>query len=133
MTTLSERASASIKPMPAKEQAEHRGTNRIVSDEEYGDVLRWLATNAAEIGKARQQMIYKERLRQRTEAILFLAATGSGEARKAQARASDKWLEAAEEEAAAAGEYERLRALREAAQAKHEAWRSEQASNRRGA
>lgn len=130
--SISQRA-LGIKDMPEAEQAHHAGDNRIVTDDAYGDVLRWLATSAAEIGEARRQMILKERLRQSTEAILTLQSDQkSVEMKKADARASEKWMQAAEEEALAAGNFEQMKALREAALAKHEAWRSETASRRGG-
>ena len=130
MPSISER-DVGVRDISDREQAELAGANRIVTDDEYGNVLRWLASNASEIGEARRQMVLKERLRQRTEAILTLQSQQkSVEMKKADARGSQKWLEASEEEAMAAGMFEQMKALREAAMAKHEAWRSESASRR---
>lgn len=47
-----------------------------------------------------------------------------------EAYASDRYLKALEEDAAAAGEYETMKALREAAALKIEAWRTEAANFR---
>lgn len=120
MPSNSERAAAQREP-----------ANRLVTDDEVGDALRWLASNAAEIGHARAQMLRSERLVQHTEALLMrMSEEKSADARKAEARASKRWLDATEDEALAAGEYEKMRALREAASFRIEAWRSEQASLR---
>lgn len=130
MASISERA-IGVREMPEREKAEHRGRNRLVTDDEVGDALRWLASNAAEIGEARARMIRSERLVQHTEALMMrMSDEKSADARKADARASQRWLDATEEEALAAGDFERIKALREAAAFRIEAWRSEQASLR---
>jgi DNA replicative helicase MCM subunit Mcm2 (Cdc46/Mcm family) len=117
--TISERATAG--------QMRHR----IVTDDDVDKALSFLRDSAIQIGQARQAMIMAQRLVERTEALLTLASEQTSDAkRKADARASEKWQEATTEEAIAAGEYEKLRALREAANAKIEAWRSEQANYR---
>lgn len=106
-------------------------TRRIVTDEEMERALHFLAQNAIEIGECRRRMIETEALVKRTEAIAFLASEQkSAEAKKADARASDKWLEASTEAAIAAGEFQKQLALREAAAARIEAWRSESANYR---
>lgn len=67
------------------------------------------------------------------EAIMLLKETdGAIEIRKARVKASAKWLEAAQEAAKAAGEFEKLTAAREAAASRIEAWRSEMATLRVG-
>lgn len=106
-------------------------TRRIVSDEDMEKALDFLRDSAADVGAAREQLANKETLVKRTEALLFLASDEkSVEAKKASVRASTRWLEASTEHAEAAGEWEKLRALREAAAAKIEAWRSESANYR---
>lgn len=106
-------------------------SRRIVSDEDMERALHFLAQNAAEIGHARQRMLESDALLKRTEAIAFLGSKQtSAEAKKADARASDKWLEASTEAATAAGEFQKQLALREAAAARIEAWRSESANYR---
>ena len=128
--SISQRA-IGVKDMPEREKAEHQGRNRLVTDDEVGDALRWLATNAKEIGEARAQMVRSAHLVKHTEALLFLASEEKTvDAKKADVKASKRWLEAAEEEAVAAGEFEKMRALREAAALRVEAWRTESASMR---
>lgn len=119
MSTVSERASVnSFRP-------------RIVTDEEVERALTWLRDNAVEIGAAKAQVRRKEALVQSTEAILTaMSDAKSADARKMEARANPKWMEAIEEECAAIAEFEKLRALREAAALKIDAWRSEQANYR---
>lgn len=130
MTTISQRA-IGVRDMPDNEQAEHRGRNRLVTDDEVGDALRWLATNAREIGEARARLVKAGHMIKHVEALLFLASVEKTvDAKKASVRASEKWLEAINEEAEAAGHFEQLKALREAAAARIEAWRTESASLR---
>lgn len=131
MTSISQRATG-VRDMPVKEIAEHQGRHRLVSDDEVGDALRWLATNAREIGEARAKMIKRERFLQHTEALLTKMSDASSDAKKrVEARADERWLEAANAEADAAGAFETMKALREAAAARIEAWRTESASLRR--
>jgi rhamnose utilization protein RhaD (predicted bifunctional aldolase and dehydrogenase) len=105
--------------------------HRIVSEIELEKALDWLRDNAAEMGGAKARLIKAQRMVDHVEAILFLKSDQTSDMkRKADARASAKYKEAIDEEAIAAGEYEKLRALREAAALKIEAWRSEQANYR---
>jgi len=104
---------------------------RIVTDEELDKALSWLRDNARDMGDAKSRLVRAERMLQHTEALLLRASgASSAEARKADARTDQRWKDAAEEEAIAAGEFEKMRALREAAALKIEAWRSEQANYR---
>lgn len=130
MATNSQRA-LGVKDMPEKEQRQHQGANRLVTDDQVGDALRWLATNAAEIGEARARLVKAGHMIKHVEALQYLrSAEKTVDAKKADVRASEKWLEAINEEAEAAGEFEKMKALREAAAAKIEAWRTQEASNR---
>ena len=128
--SISQRALAASE-MPEREKDEHRGRNRLVTDDDVGNALRWLAENAADLGHARARLIKSGHMIKHVEALLFLA---SGEktvdAKKAAVRASRKWLDAIDEEAAAAGDFEKMKALREAASARIECWRSESATLR---
>lgn len=104
---------------------------RIVTDEELSKALDWLRDNAKDMGDAKARLIKAERNLSHTEALLIRLSTASNaEGRKAEARTDQRWLDAATEEALAAGEFEKMRALREAAALKIEAWRSEQANFR---
>jgi hypothetical protein len=104
---------------------------RIVSDEEIHDALEYLRSSAVVIGDARQRLIKAGHLVKHVEALLFLASPEkTAEGKKAYAKCDKRWLAAVNEEAEAAGEFEKLKAWREAAAAKIEAWRSEQATLR---
>lgn len=104
---------------------------RIVTDEDVDRALAFLRDSAIEVGHVRATLIKAEHMVKHIEALMMLASDKkSVEARKADAKTTTKWLEAVEAEAAAAGEWEKMRALREAATAKIEAWRSESANYR---
>lgn len=130
MATNSQRA-IGVRDMPEHEKRQHQGANRLVTDDQVGDALRWLAANAREVGQARARLVRAGHMIKHVEALLFLASTEKTvDAKKAAVRASEKWLEAINEEADAAGEFETMKALCEAAAAKIEAWRSETATLR---
>lgn len=103
----------------------------IVEDAEVERALNWLRDSAGEIGEAKRRAVLAERMTQHIEALMAKASEAkSADARKVDARASDRWLAAAQEEAEAAGAMAKLYSLREAASAKIESWRSEQANLR---
>jgi len=101
------------------------------SDPEIEKALDWLRDHARDMGEAKRRTISAGHLVKHVEALMFkMSGEKSAEARKSDARASERYLEAITEDAVAAGEYERLKALREAAALKIEAWRSESANYR---
>ena len=103
-----------------------------ISEESLEKALDWLRDHASVIGKAKERTVMAEHMLRHTEALEFkMSEAKSVDARKADARTSKRYVEAIREDAVAAGEYERLKALREAAALKIEAWRSEQANLRR--
>lgn len=103
----------------------------IVSDAQLNDALDWLVRNAGEMGRAKSRLIKAERMLSHVEALLIKASNASSDQKKkAEARADQRYLAAINEEADAAGEFEKMRTLREAAALKIEAWRSEQANFR---
>lgn len=105
--------------------------HRVVTEVELAKALDWLRDSAADMGDAKARLVRAEHMVKHTEALLMRASEAkSAEMRKADARCDQRWLEATAEEAVAAGEYEKLKALREAAALKIEAWRSEQANYR---
>lgn len=119
--------------MPTKEQDHHREVqeSRLVSGDEIQRALVFLRDSAKDLGEARARVIRSVRMLQHTEALLFLASEQkSAEARKADARTDKRWLDAAHEEAIAAGEYEKLKSLREAAAMRIECWRTESSNLR---
>ena len=109
---------------------EHFG--KIVAELEVAKALDFLRDSADAIGKARARLIRSGHMVKHVEALLTLASEQrSVEAKKCDAKTDNRWLEAVNEEADAAGEFEKLRALREAADAKIRAWQTE-SSNFRG-
>jgi hypothetical protein len=113
------------------QEQEHEPRGPIVHERDIHKAVDFLARSARDIGDARRRLIRAEHMVKHTEALEFQMAEGSSaEARKNAARASDAYLDAINEEALAAGEFEKLKALREAAAMKIECWRSEQATLR---
>jgi rhamnose utilization protein RhaD (predicted bifunctional aldolase and dehydrogenase) len=106
-------------------------SQRMISDSEVEKALDWLRDNSQAMGDAKARTIKAGHMLKHVEALMFKASDAkSVEAKKADARTSDRFLEAITEDALAAGEYEKLKSLREAAALKIEAWRTEQASFR---
>jgi hypothetical protein len=104
---------------------------RIVSDEELEKALSWLRDNAKEIGDAKAELVRASHMVKVTKALsMRLHNEKPISHQEREALASEEYRTALERDAVAAGEYEKLRALREAAALKIEAWRSEQANYR---
>lgn len=104
---------------------------RIVTEIELEKALDFLRDEAKAIGDAKSRLIRAEHMVKHVEALMFVASdASSAEKKKAEARTSQRYLDAIEEEAIAAGEYEKMRALREAAALKVQAWQSESANYR---
>lgn len=117
--------------MAAAEQQNPSLRNRIVTDEDVDRALAFLRDSAIQIGAAREDMMNAASFVKHVEALLYLGSEEKTiDAKKADVKTQDRWLEASATEAKAAGEFEKLKALREAASAKIEAWRSEQATLR---
>lgn len=105
--------------------------HRVADEREVARALDWLRDSAQEIGLAKARLVKAGHMVKHVEALMMRASDAkSAEMRKADARCSDRWIAAIEEEAEAAGEYEKLKALREAAAAKIDSWRTEQATYR---
>jgi hypothetical protein len=105
--------------------------HRIVRDDDMERALDYLRDSAAEIGAAKARMVKAGHWLKHVEALeMKMSSERSAEARKADARCSERYLEAIAEDAEASGAYETLKSLREAAALKIEAWRSEQANYR---
>jgi len=103
----------------------------FVSDEEASKALDWLTGNARALGEAKRQAVITESMRKRVRAIEMAKSDAKTVAdREREAEASNAYLMAIEDEAKAAGHYEYLRALKDAATAKIECWRSINASAR---
>ena len=120
----------SARAIAATSQPDNR-QSRIVTDEDVGKALDWLRDSARDLGNAKERLVLATGMIRHVEALEFkLSDAKSAEARKADARTSDRYIEAVTEEAKAAGAYEMMRALREAAAAKIEAWRTESSNYR---
>lgn len=97
----------------------------IISDASVDAALHWLIQHATAIGKAKERADLADKMVGHIEALMFKASDAKGsDARKADARSSDRYKEAIIEAAVAAGELAKLYSLRDAAQAKIEAWRT---------
>lgn len=106
-------------------------SERLVTDNELERALDWLRDNAKEIGEAKRQAIITERMVRHIRALEMKKYSELPvSAQEREALASDRYKQACYDEAVAAGKFEEMRALREAAQLKIEAWRSEQANYR---
>lgn len=104
---------------------------RFVSDADVEKALDFLRDSAAQLGEAKRRAILTERMVRHIRALeMKMHSTLPVSAQEREAFASERFVTAATEEAVAAGEYEKLRALREAAAAKIEAWRSISANYR---
>ena len=122
--SISSRAQATIEEIPER-------PNRIVTEADCERALSWLRDNAQELGEAKRNLVLADKMVGHIEALMSRASEEkSDEKRKADARASSRYLQAINDSAYAAGEYEKLKALREAAALKIETWRSEQANYR---
>jgi hypothetical protein len=99
--------------------------DKFITEAEVEKALDWLRDSAAEIGQAKARAVKAEHMLKHVEALMFKCSDEkSAEARKADARTTDEYVAALNEDAFAAGEMAKLYALREAASLKIEAWRT---------
>lgn len=104
---------------------------RIVTDAELEKALDWLRDNAKEMGAAKEEATRASHMLKVVKALqMKLHNDKPVSHQEREALTSEAYGEALERDAIAAGEYEKMRALREAAALKIEAWRSEQANYR---
>ena len=104
---------------------------RIVTDDEVEKALDWLRDSAQAIGDAKARVVRAGHMIKHIEALeTKMSEEKSVEARKADARCSLRYVSAMEEDAVAAGEFEKMKALREAAALKIESWRTESSNYR---
>ncbi len=104
--------------------------SRMITEADVDAALSFLRDNAIELGRAKERAKKAERMLGHIEAILFKEAEGSGEARRMAAKGSDRYLEAINEDAAAAGAFQQMLALREAAALTLEIYRTQESSAR---
>lgn len=106
-------------------------SNELVSDADVQKALDWLRDNAAEIGNAKRNAIKHDHMLKATRAMAMkLSGETSIGAQEREALCSEQYTEAIDRAADAAGKYEEMRALREAAALKIECWRSASANYR---
>lgn len=106
-------------------------SDRLVTDAELDRAMTFLRDSAREIGNARRDAILSERKVKHVRALLMkMHSELPLTAQEREACADERYLVAITEEAEAAGKFETLKALREAASARLEAWRSESATMR---
>lgn len=104
---------------------------RIVTDEELEKALDWLRDNAKEMGDAKAETIRASHMLKVVKALeMKLHNDKSVAHQEREALTSEAYSKALERDAIAAGEYEKMRSLREAAALKIEAWRTEAANYR---
>lgn len=104
---------------------------RIVTDQDVEDALSFLRDSAGDIGEAKRRVVSAGHWMKHVEALeTKLSSATSVAAKKVDALCSQRYIEAMDEDARAAGEFEKLKALREAASATIESWRSEGANYR---
>lgn len=106
-------------------------SDRIVTNSDLQKALDFLRDSANDLGLAKARAVKAGHMIKHIEAIEFKASDAtSNDKRQADARTSDAYVDAINEDAYAAGELAKLQALREAAAMKIESWRSEQANYR---
>ena len=105
--------------------------NRLISEDAMHTAMEYLRDSAFELGKLSERQRKAEKMIGHVEALQFkMSMASSAEGRKADARASAAYIDAINEDAVSTGELRKLYALREAAQAVVDAWRTQEASNR---
>lgn len=91
----------------------------------------FLVNSAGPLGAAKARAVKADKMLGHIEALRALASDQkTGDAKKWDARSSQEYLDAINEHAEAEGELSKLYGLRQAAQAKVDAWRTEAASLR---
>lgn len=107
-------------------------TGPIVTEYQVERALSFLRDSAAEVGLAKGEMIRAGHMIKVQLALSMKLCDPGLSAVKAEveARASEAYLQRVEDDAIACAEYEKLRALRDAAALKIEVWRSSSANYR---
>ena len=102
-----------------------------ITDEQASAALEWLLKNARALGEAKRDAVLAESMTKRIKALEMARSDAKTVAEKERdALASEAYLKAITEEAEAAGIYEEARALKDAATARIECWRSLTATQR---
>jgi hypothetical protein len=96
----------------------------FVSDEEVEKALDFLRDSASLMGKLTQEAVTAEHMLKHIVALEMKKHEGSAAAQEREAKASEAYFRALTHDAVCAGELAKMKALREAASAKIEAWRT---------
>jgi hypothetical protein len=129
--SISARAAETIKQPADYPSAAAIRRDQIVSHDDVDKAISYLRDSAVALGTAKARLIKAQRMIDHIEALMMLKSEQSSDLkRKADARSSDRYLSALNEEADAAGQYETMRAYREAASMRIETWRTEQSNYR---
>ena len=103
----------------------------MITEAEAEQSVRFLHESAQDIAKAKYEKVKTEEMRKAVLGQLRLASKeGSQAGKEAWAYAQPEYAEAVEAMAKAAGRYELLLSQRKAAEARIDAWRSMNATNR---
>jgi hypothetical protein len=104
--------------------------SRFITEDEVDKALEWLRDNARELGAAKGRMIETNHMLKAVKAIEMKRHDGPVSKAEMMALASDAYRQAIQDDVEATVAFETLRSLREAASAKIECWRSQEANLR---
>lgn len=105
----------------------------MISQSRLEKALVFLSETDEEVAQAKGEILRLENLIKRVNYRLFLSASGSVEARKAEAGKSEETARLEEELVSAVVKYESLKAKRDTEAGIIEVWRSLESSRRKGA
>lgn len=104
----------------------------MITEEQADRAVNYLRDSADDYGKACGRLAYLDGNLRRIKALEMLTAKGTLGEREAQAYASDAYKQALEQLEEATATRETIRAMRDAAQARFEQWRSENSARKAG-
>lgn len=103
----------------------------FISEDDVEAALDWLRDNATTIGAAKERAVKAGHMVKHIKALVMKQHNGApANAQEREALADPLYVAALEEDAKAAGEYEKMKALREAAALKIETWQTMSANYR---
>jgi hypothetical protein len=102
----------------------------FIEDSQVQEALDFLTSSAVRLGKLTEEATLSSSYVKHVMALEMKRTEGPANAQEREARASESYLNAITDEAVKAGELAKLRALRDAASATIEAWRTMQATYR---
>ena len=103
----------------------------MIDDSEVEKALDWLRDNAESIGAAKERLVKAGHMIKHIKALEMKKWNEQAvSAQEREALASQRYLGALMEEALAAGEYEKMKSLREAAALKIQSWQTISANYR---